>query len=243
MHIQKTLEQFGYRSNEIKVYLAVLQMGASTISEVAGRVKIPRTSVQLIITSLQEKGLINFFIKRKRKYWVGENPEKIAIELKEKEAALKTIMPQLQALRYDTGVKPTIRLYNGIDGIKSILDDIIETKRPIRSLTSMEDAEKLLEDTFDDFIEKRHARFLRVQFLTHRSPKTEGMKKRDMEELRHTRFLPDGFTLKNANFIYGDKVAIISLNKKLPVGTIIEDRDVAETQNQLFEYIWIHSKE
>lgn len=238
MHIQKYIEQLGYRRNEVRVYLASLGLGEATISEIAEKAQLPRTSVQTIVGKLHRKNLLNFYLRRRRKYWVAENPEKLLIDFRAKEAALKEIMPQLHALHYDTGVKPTVRFFQGRAGIKQILDDIIETKHNMLSLTSIEDAMQLLGDDFKDFIERRYVRMLRVQFLTNRSPETEELKKRDAEELRQTRFLSDDFKLKNANFIYADKVAIISLNKKMPVGIIVEDGDLAETMTMLFLGFW-----
>lgn len=243
MHLRKTLEQLGFTGNASVVYLTALELGEATISEIAQKAGMPRTSCQTIIRELKQAGLLNFYAKRRRKYWIAENPEKLLIGLKEKEAALKEIMPQLQALRHDTGAKPTVKFYSGIAGIKLIFNDIIETKRHFVSLTSLEDALSLMGDEFHDFIERRHKHFLRVSFLTHRSPETEELKKRDNAELRHTRFLPENFNLKNANFMYGDKVAIISLNRKMPVGIIIEDADIAKTQVAIFEFIWAHSAE
>lgn len=238
MHLQKSIEQLGYKPNEAKIYLAALSLGEATISEIAQKAKIPRTTVQLLLLNLQRDGLINFYVKKRRRLWLAENPEKLLIRLKEKEVFLKEVMPQLQALRHDTGVKPTVKFYSGMDGIKQILRDIIETKHHMLSLTSLEDALALLEEDFEDFIKQRYTHYLRVRFLTKRHPETIGLKKRDAEELRQTRFLPEDFELKNANFIYGDKVAIFSLNKKLPVGVIIEDQDIVRTQSSLFELAW-----
>ena len=243
MHIQKSLEQIGYGTNEAKTYLASLSLGETTITEIASKAKIPRTTCQNSISILQQEGLINSFVRRRRKYWIAENPQKILSRLKEKETTLKALMPELQALRYETGVQPTVRFFRGVEGISHIVDDIIETKQHIRSLTSREDALLLLSDEYRYFIEQRYTRHLRVHFLTKRSPETLEHKKDDARELRHTRFLPADFEIKNANYIYGDKIAIISLNKNLPMGIIIADADIAKTQSELFDYIWKQSSE
>ncbi len=242
MHLQKSIEQLGYRPNEAKIYLSALNLGEAAISEIAQQAKIPRTTAQMLIQGLQKEGLMNFYLKKRRRLWLAENPEKLLIRLKEKEIFLKEVMPQLQALRHDTGVKPTIRFYGGTDGIKQILQDIIETKHHILSLTSLEDALLLLGENFKDFIKQRYTHYLRVRFLTKRHPETIELRKHDAEELRQTKFLPDDFPLKNANFIYGNKVTIFSLNKKLPVGIIIEDEDIVDTQTALFELAWDNAR-
>lgn len=238
MHIQKIIQQLGYKQNEVMVYIASLQLGEATISDIAEKARLPRTSVQLIVAILQQRGLMNFYIKRRRKYWIAENPDRFLIQLKEREAALKETLPELHAMRHETGVKPGIRSYNGVDGIWQILNDILETKHSIRSLASVDDIEKLLGDNFKDFITHCAAQFLRTKLLTSRSSETMELKRKDSEELRQTRFLPPDFIIHNANFIYSEKVAIISLNKKMPVGIVIADKDITHTQTVLFDTLW-----
>lgn len=238
MHLQKSIEQLGYSKNEAAVYLATLGLGEATITEIAKRAGIPRTSGQTIVQNLAKIGFLNFYVKRRRKYWIAESPDYLMTQLRLREAALKEALPELHALRRETGAKPSIRFYGGTEGVWQILNDIIETKHPIRSLTSLDDVKKLLGEEFNNFIVKRFSRHLPIQFLTMRSPETEAMKQRDERELRRTRFLPSNSAIHNANFIYGSKTAIIALNKKMPVGIIIEDQDIAETQAILFDSLW-----
>ena len=51
------------------------------------------------------------------------------------------------------------------------------------------------------------------------------------------RFLPEGFEFPTATYVYGNKVAILSLEKE-PVGIIIENEDIARTQGMVFELLW-----
>ena len=238
MHLQHTIQQLGYTPSEAKVYLASLELGEATISEIAEKAKLPRTSAQLIIHDLHAKRLLYSYARNRRKCYIAENPEKLLIQLREREAALKEILPELHGIRHETGVKPTVRSYNGTNGIWNILNDILETKQNLRSLSSIDDMSLLLGDEFNDFVTLRHKNNLRVQLLTPRSKETEALKKRDSQELREVRFLQPEVKIHNANFIYGEKVAIISLNKKLPVGIIIKDRDIAATQAMLFDTLW-----
>lgn len=243
MHLQRVVEQLGYGELEAKTYLASLNLGEATVTEIALKARIPRTSCYHALEALRKDGLMRFYVKKRRRYWIAENPSQLSIILRTKEAALKEALPELQGLRHETGVKPTVRFYDGNEGIRVILSDILEEKRHILSLTSLEDMLILLEERFRDFIRERHTRFLRVRFLTNRSPETLALKKRDAEELRTTRFLPEEYRLRNSTFIYGNRVAIMSLNKKRPVGIIIEDEDIAETQTMLFESLWRQSND
>ncbi|HVO28643.1 MAG TPA: helix-turn-helix domain-containing protein, partial [Candidatus Paceibacterota bacterium] len=124
MHLRTIIEQLGYSAQETSVYLAALELGGSTATDIAEKAKLPRTTTALVINALHKKGLMNAYIQRKRKIWAAENPEKLLIALKEREAALKLVLPELQSLRHDTGVKPTVRAYSGADEIRQIMNDI-----------------------------------------------------------------------------------------------------------------------
>jgi len=243
MHIRTVIEELGYPPNEAKVYLASLQLGGSSVTEIAEKVKLPRTSVTLIIESLHKKGLMHAYLERRRKVWVAENPEKLLISLREREAALKVILPELQSFRHETGAKPTVRTYSGAGEIKQIMSDMLETKHHISAIMSWDDWIRVLGKAYvDDFIETRYRQFLRIKLLTPWSRTALALQEKDKEELRVTQFLPKSITVNNSNFIYANKVAIISLNHKRPVGILIEDEDIHHTMEILFESLWQSSE-
>lgn len=243
MHLRTAIEQLGYSPNETTVYLAALELGGSSVTEIAAKVKMPRTSVTLIVEALHKKGLMNAYLERRRKVWAAENPEKLLINLREREAALKVVLPELQSLRHDTGVKPTVRTYSSVTEIQQIMNDIIDTKHNFSAIVAWDDWVRVLGKAYvDDFIESRYRHFLKVRLLTPRTKLSIGLKERDQEELRTTHFLPDSIAINNSNFLYANKVAIISLNPKRPVGILIEDRDIHHTMEVLFESLWRESE-
>jgi len=99
MQIQKAIEQLGFSSKEAKVYLAALHLGESHISDIAAMVKMPRSSVQIIIDKLHNEGLINFYVMRRSKYWVAENPERLLQNLENREKIIREVMPSLVAIK------------------------------------------------------------------------------------------------------------------------------------------------
>lgn len=242
MHLRTVIEQLGYSPHEAAVYLAALELGGSTATEIAEKAKIPRTTVNLIIRQLHKKGLMNAYLKRRRKVWTAENPERLMANLREREAALKDALPELQLLRRDTGAKPAVRIYNGIEEIRQIMGDIIETKHHIAAIVNWDSwIEALGRTHVEHFVETRSRRFLRIRLLTPRTKLSVALKQKDGSELRDTQFLPASVAIGNANFIYGNKVAVISFNAKRPVGIVIEDEDIHRTMEMLFESLWRES--
>lgn len=244
MRARTVLKQLGYPENQVKIYLAVLKMGETTIADIAEQVEMPRTTVAEVVREMHKRGLMNYYAKRGRKYWVAENPEKLIGSWDERGEALKNILPALKALKNEAvNGRPSIRCYVGTEEVKNIFDDIIANKRHILALVSWDDIQDFFgEDFMGGFIERRRDHFLKIRLL---APKTElsiKLKRRDGQEMRQTRFLPPHIDLRRvSNFIYGNNVATISLSRKEPTGIIIEDSDVARAQTIYFESLWHHS--
>src|SRR3989344_4938637 len=95
MQAQKIIEQLGFSAKEAKVYLAALNLGEAHISDIAEKVKLPRTSAQMIVDKLHKEGLMNFYVMRRYKYWTAEKPERLMMLLQEREAILRSAMPNL----------------------------------------------------------------------------------------------------------------------------------------------------
>jgi len=242
MHIRFAIEQLGYSPHEVKVYLAALELGGSTATDIAAKTRIPRTTVTLTIDSLHRKGLLDAYLLRRRKIWTAAHPQKLLMRLRENEAALKTILPELQSLQHDISAKPILRTYSGAAEIKQIMNDILETKHRLFSIERWDELVALLGKSFmEDFIEKRIRQNMPVRLLTPRTNLSLALKEKDAQELRITQFLPDSITINNSNFIYGNKVAIISLKTKRSVGILIEDKDIHHTMEVLFESLWQQS--
>lgn len=242
MHIQRVIQELGYSPHETAVYVASLALGGAAISDIASKAHLPRTSVQTIIYALREKGLMHYFIEGRRRVWIAENPEALLVRLKEREAGLKVIMPELQSLRRETGAKPTVKTFSGLAEVRLIMDDMLQTRHHILAIMAWDEWVAFFGREFlDDFVERRWRRFLKIRLLTSSSELSRELKAKDEKELRDTRFLSPNARINNSNFIYGNKTAIISLNVKRPVGILIEDADINNTMTVLFEALWKQS--
>ncbi len=246
LQAETVLQELGYPENQVKLYLACLRMGEATTSEITDQLDMPRTSVVELLEDMHQRGLINYYIRKDRKYWLAENPDKLLTSLREKETELTAILPVLRSLVPSGDIaRPHVQTYVGVEEIKNIYDDVIDTKHHILAVVCWDDVEELFGKEFiTGFIERRFAHFLKMRLI---APKTElslELQGRDALELRQTRFVPGHVALHRVSyFIYGDKVAIISLNAKLTTGVIIQNADVALAQTVFFESLWSHSSE
>lgn len=239
MHLQRVIERLGYKPNEVRVYLAALRLGECTYSDIAVQVKLPRTSVQLIVDRLHKDGLMNFYVKRRYRYWIAENPEKLIIELHEREAALRTVMPELSAMRNGGSGKPTVKTFIGTEQIKQIHEDILSTQQNLCAFLPWDEWVAIMgREYIADFIERRVQLHLKAQTLVSKTASSLRLKERDAKDLRQVRFLPSNFAITDAIFIYANKVAIVCLNKLQPTAVLIDDPSIKTTMTAFFNQFW-----
>jgi len=71
---EELLNEAGLSDKEAKAYLAILEMGSSTIKPISARAGIKRTSVYNFIDHLIELGLVSKSILRGRTYYQATSP-------------------------------------------------------------------------------------------------------------------------------------------------------------------------
>ena len=72
----KALEKI-LTKNEIKVYLALLELGTTTTGTLARKSELHTSRVYESLSKLIEKGLVSFVIKSNRKHFSASNPEEL----------------------------------------------------------------------------------------------------------------------------------------------------------------------
>lgn len=237
--LTKPLKQvLGLTQKESATYLAALELGATSMTELAKKAKMPRTSVYGIVQRLVEQGLLIVFRKPGHHLYVPVSPAKLLGRIGEQREQFQAILPALQQLADKRTVVPDIRVIEGEEGVKTTLREILEEKRPFRAIVCIADMQYLMAEYFEDFITKRIEKRLKIQLLTNRDATSRKLKQQDGQELRETRFLPIEKQFHTANYIFGNKVALLSLKQDPPVTVIIDDPEIAHTHEMYFDLLW-----
>lgn len=234
----KLRQSLGITLNEAKVYLAALELGHASMTQIAKKARMARTSAYSVVEHLLERGFLMEYQQGKKVHYVATPPEKLVHKLHEQEEKMQRLVPLLQKLNEKRRVEPRIRVITGDEGVREVLREILAEKRPFRAMTAVTDMRIRLEDEFDDFIKQRAKQRLKVHLLTNRSSYTQKMKAQDGNALRVTRFLPTEKEIHTATYIFGNKVAMIGIQDEPPVSVIIEDPSIAKTHELTFDLLW-----
>jgi sugar-specific transcriptional regulator TrmB len=245
MEIPLILKNFGLNEKEIAVYLALVELGPSPVRVIAQKSKINRGTSYDILKALQSQGLVSFFDTKSRQHFVAEPPEKLVSAVEEKQESLAQLkkqiqkdLPELKSIFEKNGGRPMVKMYEGLRGVKTILEDVLSSvsasKEKVYYVYSSSTVRKNVYEAMPKFTDERIAKKIRVKTIALGS----GGKVFGLDE-RKWMALPEEGLKPVYEMIYAGKVAHISLdNSANPVGVVIEDREIFETQKMIFEFNW-----
>jgi len=123
------LKELGLTNTEIKVYLTLLELGQSLASKISQIANVERAVTYHILEKLIKKGLVSYVIKENRKYFSSAEPKTLKYLLKEKEASLNDLIPELIKLKKQEDQPLFIEVFRGKEGFKTVMEDLIQEKK------------------------------------------------------------------------------------------------------------------
>ena len=237
------LKKIGFSDKLIKVYLILLSLGPSSVRKLAEKTELNRTTVYDLLKELQEKELVNFYKKATKQYFVAENPEKLknllqkkSEELKQAEQNLNKTILELKALYNQGDIRPVARYYSQKE-ISKILEDVLETCEKSENkeycIYSVEGIKQFLYKDFPTFSDVRISKDIKVKVISI----GQGGELRGLDERK---WLDENNNKQETYIIlYSGKTAYISLNfQDEPIGVVIENQGIYETQKNIFYNLW-----
>ena len=240
---EKVLQKVGLSDKEIKIYLTSLRLGPSSVRQVADSSGINRGTTYDILKSLIDLGLVSYYHKDKKQYFIAEDPEKIkdAIddkkeELEKTKTEIDKIIPELKSIYNKAGEKPVVKFYEGYAGIKFVLQDLLKSLQRSEEkeyyVYSSSTIKEYLYNVYPEFSQDRFKQGVSVKEISiGPGGETRGLDTR--------KWLTRKESAPSYTLIYDGKVAMISVDaSNKPIGVIIEDTNIYQTQKMIFEFSW-----
>ena len=245
--IVEKLRQFGLDEKQISVYLSLISLGPSPVRVISAKSGVNRGTTYDILKALIKDGLVSYYQQygreSKKQYFVAEPPEKIVSAIEKRMTDLSTLkesvkarLPELDALYEKSGAKPVSKYYEGSLGLRIILQDVIATMTKSKEkkyfVYSSADIRDYLYKAYPNFNRERLKAKIEVSAIAiGKGGETVGLDQRKWMSKEHSS--------PTYILIYDGKVAMISVdNNNNPLGVMIEDNNIYQTQRIVFEFIW-----
>lgn len=244
MDTQTLLIEYGLTEKESAVYLSLVKLGPSAVRVLAQTAKVNRGTTYDILKNLISQGLVSYYNKKSHQYFAAEPPEKLVLALEQKQRDLVAVkekirqnLPELQFLFGQKGGKPLMKLYEGTKGIKQILEDVLDTvvksEDKIYYVYSSANVRQNVYQSMPDFSDKRIKKKIKVKTIA----LGPGGQLVGLDERKW--LSTEASASATYELIYSGKVVHISLdNSENPVGVMIENSAIFDTQRMIFEFNW-----
>lgn len=234
------LEDIGLTNAEIKVYLALLELGSTTAGPILEKTGLQNSVVHMTLNKLIEKGLISFVKEGKRNHYQASNPKHISEYIDQKKERFEQILPELLNKQKITKEKPEITTFKGIKGIKELLMELLDAGgTEHHTFGSTKESLMLGDSWWVNYHKKRSQKGIIAKLIFNESLKFwRAEVKYPKSELRYTK---EGFEPLTETIIRNDKIGIIIWTEK-PLGVLINNKSAAQSYDKFFEILWKQAK-
>lgn len=236
------LKKLGFSDKTARVYLALVCLGPSSVRDLAKKTEINRGTIYESLKWLKDIGLVNFYEKETKQYFVAEDPNKLyelvqkqASELEDANKKLNGFVSELKSVYDKGGERPVARYYEKGE-IRKILEDVLErceqSGEMVYRIYSDSALREYLYDGFESFSDARVAKGISVKVIAIGG----GGELRGLDERK---WLDIKKSAPTYILIYSGNTAYISLDAKGElVGVVIENEGIYETQREIFDALW-----
>ncbi len=238
--LERALADFGLSEKEAKIYMTGLGLGPTTMLRIAGVSGIKRPTAYLTVDSLIKKGLFSVQIKGFKKIYRAENPDRLEAVFEQKKQELTKALPFLRGLYSKDKSDSLIRYYEGLEAVKLVYQEILESVEPGDDYLVVGNQEEWLsldKKFFENFIEKRSRLNLKIRLLFQDSEIARKHKKYQKNYNEKVKILPKDTSLTTNMVITPKKVVIHQLTSPI-LAIVIENKNVSRMNKEMFEIMW-----
>lgn len=251
MIYEQFLIQIGLSKEQANVYEALISGGLIPARSITQKTGIKRGMVYKTLEQLIEMGLVE----------KKENVSKIALflplhpntlrkilekkdqEIKAVEMSLNSVINKLSSDFNLISGKPNVQFFEGIDGMKKVLEDSLSAQTEIYSYADIEAIQKYIPDVNADYVKKREKFNIKKKAILLDTPFARNFVKDYYKIVTDIKFIDTKTTpFHTIMQIYDNKVSYITLSEKEMIGIIIEDKHIYTMHKDLFEYTWLNTQ-
>lgn len=252
--IEEVLETLGFKEEETKTYLSLLDAGSSSGGDLAKKTGIARPTIYGYLDKLVTGGLATQSTRRGIKIFTAEPAEKIRSlyrrkidDLKKREKSLDSIIPELEKRAGMSFFKPKMQFFEGRAGMETALqDNLLYQDLTMLAFWSIRSAIEATSEDFFWYINKQ--RIKNNMHLKGIWPPEQSVDVKRYPFMgvgkdfkREIRVAPAGIDSSMGYWIYANKVLFASSSAE-SFCFIIESSELVEMMSSQHKVIWDMSK-
>jgi len=238
-------EDIGLTKREINVYLALLELGSTTIGAILEKTQIPSSKIYEILNRLQDKGLVSYVKIDNKRHYQASDPKSILTFLDEKRNNISEVLPQLIEKQKFAKKKQSVEIYEGQKAIMNLLRNLIQDAKPkelyLAFTHTSEHEDKIINLFYKNFIKRRTDKKLDIRLLANSHQRKMFQENYSSDELNQAKMRFTNFDFPHGMTIFRDYVITVTW-KENPTAIKIKSEQIAEEFRNFFLQLWKISK-
>jgi sugar-specific transcriptional regulator TrmB len=234
----ETLKKTGLEDKKARIYLAALELGETTIIEIARKTSIKRTTVYENMDEMLNMGYIRVTTKGKRKHYFAIDPHELKALIRKKESLIDQILPDLISINNVSEVKPKVWFYHGKEGILEAYEDILNY--PNIEVVGWASGEVLKMFNWKDveqYVAKRQRKKIMETLIMTGDKEAQVFIESASHQLRKLKVIDaEEYPFKIEINVYANRVALFSVKDKMAV--ILESEPITAAMRMIFNICW-----
>ncbi len=135
--------------------------------------------------------------------------------------------------------KPNVQFFEGLEGVKKIMDDSLYSKEEILSYADLEAIEKHIHGLNQEYVKERDSLGIKKRIFALGTEFNKNFVKDYYVNVTNIKFLDNNMPpFHTVMQIYDGKVSYLTLSDKEMISVIIEDKHIYQMHKYLFEHLW-----
>ena len=237
--------KIGFTDGEIKVYLALLQIGETTVGPIGRKSKVSKSKLYDILDKLVEKGLVGHIVKNNVQWYAANDPKMIleyldrkSGELKETRKEAEKLLPRLTHPRTTLRQPHYAEVYEGFHGFKAIREELLcgmKKGDELLVLGAPKIANLKWEAWLLEFHKKREELGIGLRILFTSDCREYGEKRKKFKK-SYVRYLPKHVKSTNWIDIFNDVFLCVIIQE--PQTIVVRDPSLSGSMRQYFDILW-----
>ncbi|MFH1073401.1 MAG: helix-turn-helix domain-containing protein [Nanoarchaeota archaeon] len=240
------LEKIGMTKSEIKVYLALIELGSSTTGPLVRNARVASSKIYEILDKLMEKGLATTYIENNVKYFKPVHPVRLQDYLRERKEVLEqeekllgTLLPSLEA-RFNEQVSETsVEVFKGYNGVETVFKEMMRKLHKGDEFMVIGGGDSPTTNTrtklfFEKIHRERSEKGIKLRIIFSEA-RRKSLHAQAIYPFTFPRYLPFG-TPSTFN-VYKDTTFLLVMSPN-PAAIRIKDMQITASYKKYFEMMW-----
>lgn len=250
MKIEEIIASIGLSHKEARIYVAALDIGEGTISDLAHAAGLNRATTHVLVEQMLRHGYLTSVRRNNHRFINPTHPRRLVQVAEFRKEEISKIFPSL-VTRYNTSQpKSKIQVFEGHDGITSLYEEIyrsLKNNHELLGMTRIDAIQKIAPGSLEEYkkllVRVKNPMIREIHYGINSAQNWYTEIKNLMGTKHHIRAIEHEMSFGFSDcIIYEDTLAVFSLTDETPFVIVIHDPQIVQTHRSLFEFIWQYGK-